>query len=320
MRGEDRIAKLKNFYGARVNPVVFKDLDDAEAIVDIARQHDVVINTTLGFHPASAAAVVEGLAKRKQATGKDVFMIHTSGTSNLADRPITKEYIDSEPSREFDDAADDIYSYEKARNEKSAYGQRTTELGVVDASEEKDVKTVVIMSPTIYGMGTGYFNRRSIQIPGYVKATLLNGHGVVVGEGKGVWDNVHVEDLAELYQLVLLNILEKHGSDLQYGKKGIIFSGSDRHTWREIAEGVAEAAYNEDAIQTSEVKSMTLEEGAKVFPAPYNEASRLEASLCSNSRTKSTVARKLGWKPVRGKEAFRAGFTEEVQAAVLPKP
>lgn len=60
-----------------MKPELYKDLDDTERTIEVASQHDYVINTTLGFHPESAAALVHGLAKRKQSSGKDVFMIHT---------------------------------------------------------------------------------------------------------------------------------------------------------------------------------------------------------------------------------------------------
>ncbi|KAK0302338.1 hypothetical protein LTR82_017908, partial [Friedmanniomyces endolithicus] len=226
VRGTDRVAKLNTTYGRRVHPVLCKDLDDIDRTIEIASQHDVIINTTLGYHPASAVALVQGLTKRKQTTGKDVYIIHTSGTSNLAAQPITKAYTESDPSRVFDDSKDDIYGYEKTRNEQQSYGQRTSELGVIDTGLERDVRTLVIMSPTIYGIGTGDFNRSSHQVPAYVKATIANGHAVVVGDGEGTWDHTHVEDLAELYFLCLLNILEKDGKDLPFGREGIIFSGN----------------------------------------------------------------------------------------------
>ncbi len=306
---------MRSFYGARVTPILYNDLDDIEKTIEVASHHDIVINTTIGFHPQSAAALVHGLAKRKQRTGHDVYMIHTSGTSNLGDRHISGKYIETPKDRVFDDATDDIYSYEKGREKQEPYAQRTSELGVIDAGLESGVETIVIMSPTIYGIGTGYFNRSSIQVPGYVKATLATGYGAVVEGGKGIWDNVHIEDLADLYQIVLLNIIEKHGADLPFGKKGIIFSGTARHEWREIAEGVAAAAYDAGAINSPDVKSVTLDEAASLWPPPWRDSPlRVELGLSSNSRTESTIGKKLGWKPTRGKKAWEAGFTEEVDA------
>lgn len=193
IRGEDRIPQLEKAYGSRVKAELYRDLDDTERTIEVASQHDYIINTTLGFHPESAASLVRGLAERKEATGKDTFMIHTSGTSNLADQPISGKIVEED--RIFDDATDDIYGYEQERQKGQLYPQRTSELGVVDVGVETGVKVLVIMSPTIYGKGTGVFNKSSIQVPSYVKTTLANGQGVIVGEGKGIWDNVHVDDL-----------------------------------------------------------------------------------------------------------------------------
>jgi nucleoside-diphosphate-sugar epimerase len=310
MRGEDRIKELHAAYGDRVKAELYKDLDDTERTIEVASQHDIIINTTLGFHPESAAALVKALGIRKQQTGKDTFMIHTSGTSNMADYPISKQYLES---RTFNDENDDIYAYEKKRNDLFAYAQRTSELGVVDAGVEHGVKTIVIMSPTIYGRGTGAFNKTSIQVPAYASTTLQAGHGLVVGDGAGIWDRVHIEDLAELYEIVLLDILEKGGADLPFGTKGIIFSGNGRFKWLDIAQGVADAAYKAGLIKSPEVKRISLKEGAELFP--HGSEMRVELGLSSNSRTESSVARKLGWKPRRGDESWREGFEEEVRAA-----
>jgi len=244
-------------------------------------------------------------------------MIHTSGTSNLADLPISCLYVDQDGGRTFNDATDDIYGYEKQRNETTPYGQRTSELGVIDAGLELGVGTLVIMSPTIYGRGTGHFNQTSIQVPTFAGATLAQGHGTIPGEGKGEWDNVHVEDLAELYKVVLLNVLDKGGKDVPSGKKGIIFSGSRRHHWIDIAQGVAEAAHEKGLIDTPEVESITLTKGVEVYSRD-NEL-RVELSLASNSKTESAVAKKLGWKPTRGDKEWKQGFAEEVDVAAAKR-
>ncbi|KAK4507938.1 hypothetical protein PRZ48_001673 [Zasmidium cellare] len=317
VRGQDRISKLKEVYGDRVKAELYEGLDDFERTIDVASQHDIVINTTLGFHEKSPIALIDGLAKRKQATGKDVFLIHTSGTSNLADRPITGDYIED---RIFDDAKDDVYGYEKDADAKEPYPQRTTELGVVDAGLKEGVKTLVVMSPTIFGVGSGEWNKSSIQVPSYVKVALSEGQSAVAGEGKGEWDHVHISDLALLYEVVLCRILDNGGDGVPFGKKGIIFSGNGRHTWGEVAQGVANAAYEAGKIKTRELKSVGLEEGAEIFVKGWGLGAEdgkqlMEQGFSSNSRTESTIARKLGWRPVKGAEAWKEGFAEEVRLA-----
>ncbi|KAK8066531.1 hypothetical protein PG997_013278 [Apiospora hydei] len=306
VRGADRVAKLIAHYGDRVQPVLYEGVDDLETAVSIAAQHDAVINSGLGYHVASAQALVRGLGQRKAATGRDVWMIHTSGTSNLGDRPISGGG-GSGGAREFDDATDDIYGYEKQLEATTPYVQRTTELGIVDAGLELGVKTLVIMSGLIYGRGMGAFNQSSIQILVYVRAALAAGRAVMLGQGSGEWDHVHVEDLAELYRTVLDDILQSGGRRLPTGKQRIVFSGNGRHTWREVAQGVADACHAAGRIKDNTVKSVELEEGAKLFDMGVEDENVVELGLCSNSRTVSTVARGLGWKPTRGREAWVKG-------------
>ncbi|KAI1386151.1 NAD dependent epimerase/dehydratase family protein [Hypoxylon trugodes] len=314
VRGPDRAAKLTETYGSRVRIILYKDLDDVEAATAAAAQHDLVINTTNGFHTPSAVALIKGLAQRKASTGRDVWYIQTSGTSNLSDRPVTGLWKEPE-GREFDDVKDDVYGYEKSREENDhKYFQRTTELTVVDTSLEYGVKTVVIMSGLIFGRGKGLFNKDSIQIPDVVRAALKRKRTAVPGHGKGVWDHVHVEDLAELYVLLARQIVEKGGEGVPTGKKGIIFSGNGRHAWEEVAQRVADAAYAEGAIAQKEVEHLELSEAAKIFLGGQGGEEFVELALASNSRTVASVAKNLGWKPTRGEEAWKATFKEAVKA------
>ncbi|KAL3482038.1 hypothetical protein BJX99DRAFT_269437 [Aspergillus californicus] len=304
LRGADRAALLTSTYGERVKPVLYDGLDDLETTTAVAAEHDIVINTTLGYHSASTKALLRGLAQRKTQTGHDVWMVHTSGTSNIGDKPITNPV----GVREFDDLVDNVYAHEKALEAAEPYAQRTTELGVIETGLELGVKTLVIMSPIIYGNGTGLFNRISIHT-GYMKAMLQIGHAVVVGDGTGVWDHVHIEDLADLYRLVIRDILEREGRTLPTGKKGIIFSANGRHSWLEYSQLVADACYESGLLLDRKVRHVDLDEAAsilmprlgfanEVFP---KEGLKLAAEgFCSNERTVANVARTLGWAPVKG--------------------
>lgn len=320
LRDASRTAILSKTFQTRINPIIYQGLDDLAATTAVASQHDLVINATLGFHDASAKALLQGLAQRKAQTGRDVYMIQLSGASNLADQPITGTYLEE---REFDDLADDIYEYECMRQTLRPYEQRSTELGVIDKGLELGVKTLVMMPPLIFGQGTGLFNRISVQIPVYIEAALQQGRGVVVGEGKGELDHVHVLDLASLYEMVVLEILENGGERLPQGKKGIVFAGNGRHTWGEVAGRVAEACVVEGAIDDAEVQSLTLEEAVEPFKTYVDlvggDLTELEVGLCCNSRTVASVARNLGWKPTRGYDEWIGGFRDDVKAVLQKK-
>ncbi|KAI5923384.1 NAD dependent epimerase/dehydratase family protein [Camillea tinctor] len=316
VRGTDRVSKLKATYGDRVHPILYRDLDDIEVTTAAAAEHDLVINTTLGFHAASAQALLLGLAQRKASTGRDVWMVHTSGQSNLSEQTFSRTYMEDTPGREFNDAVDDIYDYEKQREALHPYLQRSTELGVIDSGLELGVKTLVIMSPTIYGLGSGLFNRISIQIPTYIRTALAHGRAIVVGSGDNVNDKVHVEDLADLYTIIALDILGNEGKHCPVGKTGIMFSGTGRFSWKEVAQEVAEACYEEGKISNKEVESVSLSEAARLFTsyaADKVDEDNVELGLASNVRTIAAVAKTLGWKPSRGEEEWRRGFRDDVK-------
>ncbi|GAP90577.1 putative NAD dependent epimerase dehydratase family protein [Rosellinia necatrix] len=318
VRGADRAAKLAAAYGDRVNPVLYNDLDDLETTAVVAAQHDVVISTTLGYHVASALALQEGLARRKRAhPGTQPWLIHTSGTSNVGSRPVSGAWLDNDSAQGgiFDDAVDDVYGYEAARNVVEPYIQRTTELSVVNSGLELDVRTLVIMPPTIYGVGSGMFNKRSIQIPAFVTTALDNGRAVMIGDGEGIWDNVHVQDLAALYEIVALRALDGDGKGLPWGRKGIIFASNGRHSWGDIAQRVAHACQEAGALPDAIVESLGLTEATKLFVRSYlGEADEMmvELGLASSAKTIPTVALSLGWKPARGEAEWRQGFRDDV--------
>lgn len=101
VRDQERVSQLHAAFGHRLNVVGFEGLEDAERLVEIASQYDVIFNMTLGYHLASALAFIKGLSLRRESTGRDVWMVHTSGVSNLADQLLTGLHVQSNPDLEF---------------------------------------------------------------------------------------------------------------------------------------------------------------------------------------------------------------------------
>jgi nucleoside-diphosphate-sugar epimerase len=147
------------------------------------------------------------------------------------------------------------------RESREQYAQRTTDLVAIDTGLEQDVRTYLIMSPTIYGLGTGLFNQKSIQLPTILRTAIKKGHVDVVGDGTGAWDAVHVQDLAPLYELLLAKVLE--GEDVPSGKRGIFFSETGDYTWMQMAQGLADELQRQGVLQSNEVKHLSLKEAAE---------------------------------------------------------
>jgi len=314
LRSSSAASTLTATYGDRIQTLLYNGLDDTTTATTAAASHDIVIYCTLSHHTPGILALIRGLAQRKATTGQPVWFVHTSGTSNLGDLPVSGKYLHTPPDREFDDARDDVYAFERERDAVVPYFQRTAELAAIDTGMELGVKTVVIMSPTIYGVGTGLFNRASIQVPACVRTALMGGRSVVIGEGAGVWDHVHVEDMAALYQVVVEKIVDKNGEGVPAGRKGILFCANGRHSWKEVAQGVADALVEAGKMEDRTVVSMGLADAAKVSAAVNGMTNEdmIEAGIASNSRTVSTVGRKLGWVPIRGDEFWKKTFHDDV--------
>ena len=302
----DKRAEYFTSLGLKVYPI--KDLDDSEALKAAASENDVVIHTASGYHTLSATALIEGLGLRKKRNpDAEVYFIQTSGTSNLADRPITRTFTES---RDFSDEDPDIYEYLKRREAIEQYGQRTTDLAVVETGKKENVPTTIIMSPTIYGLGSGKFHRLTIQYPLQMRAALSEGKASFVGDGQGKWDFVHVLDLAELYEVVLLDWIE--GRRLApVGEKGIIFSATGSFTWKEVAERIAQVGGQLGVLEDTEPKSTSLEHAAKIWVG--GDEQLCELGFASTASTKAVIGPKLGWAPTRTREDWENSIREEFE-------
>jgi len=117
------------------------------------------------------------------------------------------------------------------------------------------------MSPTIYGLGTGLFNKKSIQLPTIIRTAIKKGRVDVVSEGTGAWDAVHIQDLAPLYELLLAKVLQ--GENVPFGRQGIFFSETGDYTWMQLAEGLADELHKQGILKTADVNHLTLREAAE---------------------------------------------------------
>ncbi|KHN98994.1 NAD dependent epimerase/dehydratase family protein [Metarhizium album ARSEF 1941] len=307
VRKAEQAAGLRNL---AVSPIVFEGLDDLLLVKQAASQNDIVINAASASHDKAAVAIIQGLAERKRATGQAVSYIHTSGTSILSDRPVSGKEVDLSV---YSDKDTDIYKYETARVH---YSQRATDIAVVEAGEQLGVPTYIVVPPTIYGEGSGPFSTISQQVPNLVREAMRRKQAVVIGAGSGIWNHVHILDLAPLYTLILQGILSNE-QEIPHGRKGFFFAETGEHTWLEVSQGIANACFARDLCSTTEVKSIGLAEAASIIGGSEE---LVEIVLASNSRSRADLGRELGWKPARDNADFREHFDQVVEAVAAQGP
>ncbi|KAK6822486.1 hypothetical protein PG987_014031 [Apiospora arundinis] len=312
-------------------PAIVGTLDDAEVLRATAAAHDIVLHTAGATHQASIAPLLAGLAERRhQAASEEeaapsfTYLIHTAGATMLSDYPITSRFRDDEDrgdsaaaaaARVFSDKHDDDI-YER----RTPYVVRTVALAAVDGGEAAGVETCVVVPPRVYGRGTGLFNTRSQQIPLLIGGAVAGGGGdkvaEYVGSGEGVWDDVHVVDLAALYESLLGRILKTrtkadpgNSENLSTGRRGIYFTATGlRHSWKEVAKSIGKAGYQAGLLDSVEPRSLTLFEAAGKYLG--GNETYTELGLTSNA----DLAKDLGWVVTKTESDFQQGIVEEVES------
>ncbi|KAH8890160.1 NAD dependent epimerase/dehydratase family protein [Thozetella sp. PMI_491] len=304
VRKQEHVEKLE-VHGVRA--VVFPGLDDLDLLRQVASEHDIVVNAANAAHPSSAKALIMGLADRKRQIGGEPFLIHVSGTSSLGDRPISGLFLESR-SRIFSDKDEELYAWERHREDVDPYPQRTTDVTVFETGEAAGIKTYIVMPPTIYGIGSGFFKRISIQIDCIMRAAHRDGYTSVIGSGDGQWGHVHIEDLVLFYELLLGRLLEGDDS-VPCNKRGLFFNVTGHHTWREVSERIAREGKKLGYLPTDEVRERPLDECASKFTG--GPPSVVELAFSSHIKTQPDLALELGWAPRKTRADFEASFVPE---------
>jgi len=240
-----------------IEPVI-GDLNDVALLIREAKNSDGVINAASADHAASIQALIKGLE------GSSNPLIHTSGSSIVGDdvRGAVKS------NSVFDEFTPLVIQELKQP-------RRDIDLMVLGASAEK-VRSMVICPSLIYGEGRG-LNPKSVQIPFLVENAQQHGIVQIVGAGKNVWSNVHIDDVVDLYLLALA----KAPAGAFY------FAANGEASFKDVGLALAQR------LTLAGVESLDPELAAKLWGIP-----RAFYSFGSNSRVRSVRARKeLSWSP-----------------------
>ncbi len=253
-------AVAKQLAQSGIDPVM-GDLDDSALLIQQAQQADAVINTANADHLGSVQALLEGL----KGSGK--AFLHTSGSSVVGDDArgaMCSSLI-------FDEQTPLIVNpFKEARRDIDC---------LVMAGARDGIRSSVICPSLIYGVGKG-INRKSVQIPFLASNAMRQGAVEIVGEGLNVWSNIHIDDVASLYQLALEN-----------GNAGAFyFAENGEASYAELAKALA--------LRLGMPKVVNLD--PEVAAGRWGVA-RAYFSFGSNSRVRARRAREeLSWVPAHG--------------------
>jgi nucleoside-diphosphate-sugar epimerase len=265
---------------------------DLELIIDAASNADIVVNCADADNLELAKAILSGLEKRQSA--RPPILLHTSGTGVISDEPTghltewaKKIWNDNDPN--------DI------RSIPADQPHRNIDLEIFAAGERGKIATYIISPSTIYGIAHGNpVHKISQQVPGMIRTAISRKQTVYVGEGTNVWNSVHIEDLVDLYLLVLDQALNAPEAKSPYEQ--FYFGSVAEHEWGDIARRLAPLLHARGVVDSPEATSI-----------PISEAPNMKF-VANNSRSKSERGRKLGWSPHR--KSIQESLEEDVDAVL----
>ncbi|CBX98542.1 similar to NAD dependent epimerase/dehydratase family protein [Plenodomus lingam JN3] len=320
VRNESQAIILKKAYGHRINTIIWQGLHDTIFIEQLAANYDIIINTGSGFIAEGAVAFVNGLAQRVAKDKPAPWMLHISGCTNLADRPLSQPSV---PCREWNDARDGsrIYEHMTLLDSQDPYPQRTTELRVLQTASVTGVQAISVNTPCIFGEGSGLFNRQGLVVPLVMMYVLQHGYGFRLSDTAN-FDRVHVLDLAEIYVRLVQTILERPDRGVGYiptGHHGILFAEAGRVLIEEINQRCLDVAFSDGVLprkgtpKEKETRLVSLREIADEITAGQIDIA--ERGWAGHKATKAVYAREiLGWCPQRLEDAWQTTFLDELVA------
>lgn len=111
------------------------------------------------------------------------------------------------------------------------------------------------------------------------KLALKYKQAVMIGEGKGIWNYVHILDLSRLYMYFVKAMMKALIRIIPTGKSSYYFCEISSQTQMSIAEAIGKTGKAQGVLVTDKVRSISLKEvGDEMFDGDIREAETILAS------------------------------------------
>jgi len=287
---------------------VMGDLSKADQLIELAKEHDIVINCANADSEEGIKALIEGMKQRRDKTGHRPLLIQTSGTGVLVDDaqgryPSDRIYTDLNPTPATAKTPE-LVSFSKIPETNP---HRPVDLEIIKADASGILKSYIILPSTIWGAGKGELYEKDIansysdQMPMLIRAALDRGQAGVFGKGSNIWPHVNIGDLGNLYGLVYTRAQK---GDIGHGTAGYYLGIAGEYTHLSAANTIGTALANNKFAESGQSTSFTPEEIQK-----YYSGSTFQGS---NARGVADRSKSIGWRPKRDINDFYSHLKEEV--------
>ncbi|KAL4252221.1 NAD(P)-dependent Metabolic Enzyme [Abortiporus biennis] len=304
VRSSEKASGLQSQFGVKTVVGSISDLDKLE---DLSAQSHIVFSCADSDNLDAIKAICRGLKKRRVTAGETPIFIHTSGTAVIID--------DARGLHPTDIIYNDLNADQIESIPPTAF-RRNVDLAIAEADKEGYLTSYIVIPSTIWGVPStplidaGLQKTSSIQIPMLIKAALGMSQGGVVGKGVGQWGDVHIDDVADLY-IVLLDAILANPGTVGHGREGYYFVENGEHTWYDISKEIAKALYDLGRGKSPEPTTFTSEELTKYFGSEM-----FGNFFGTNARCRANRGRALGWKPVKTTAEMLTGIRTEVERVI----
>ncbi|PIB01679.1 hypothetical protein CB0940_01250 [Cercospora beticola] len=285
-------------------------LEDDQAVIDAIVKHEIsVVYFLVGaYYFQSQKSILKALETVHKATGKITHFLYTTGTKMFADVagcPTDRPIYDTDP---------DLYDIQKRQessNEELSTAVKTN-CAVVDEGEKRGVRVYLFSPCVVYGKGTGFGNRISIQTVDIVMAFKACGYAYNVADDQAIWPVCHISDTVSLYSHILTKIL--NGEDPPHGKNGYYLASTGPVAWEKIYAAIASALFAKGVI--ADEKLRPIDQGAidRIVTAlgVDNKSSAL-SKISGNCTYTPRRGETTGWKPKFAPAHILESMDEEVE-------
>ncbi|KLO11812.1 NAD(P)-binding protein [Schizopora paradoxa] len=255
--------------------------DYHEKITDFSSKADIVINAADCDDLPLTEAILKGLKKRKEETGKVSTLFHTSGIAVFFDDTKDGTY---KPDGHFHDDSneDDI----KAITPQMMHGH--VDVPILKAGQEGYVNTYIVCPGGVNGAGWGPVSKVTIYVKYVVGTILQQKTAIKIGEGSNVFGFVHIKDLTSFYVELFRSVLKLDGKAVggsPYTRYYII--SKENVAFKSIQEGIASELFKRGLLPSKNLATKSFE-----------ELGPLAKLVAANTLLKPERARQdFGWEP-----------------------
>ncbi|MCJ1385555.1 hypothetical protein MMC17_008678 [Xylographa soralifera] len=279
------------------------DLTNEKAVVETLLRHNIciVVHTASSINPTLALHLITALGKQREISGKETYFVHTSGLSAFYENT-------GWPSGETKDTGP-VFGLEKQLAD--SFPIRKTDVAVIEHAKARSVSSFIVVPSTVYGRGSGEWNKLSVVIPVCVQASISSKTVHKFAENTKV-SGVHISDLTALYGRIIEKILQKTAPPS--GAEGYYFALAHDLIWWEVLDRLAIALHTRNLVTDSKALFWPNDEAAaESLGVPVRF---VQVLWNSGENIISENTYRLGWKPVWNKDRFLQNIDEEIQAVL----